>query len=139
MRDRALGPMVLRILAVALTLLVVTASPWSSLRAQERTGHVYGRVVDGGGGVVVGETVTITDTRTGSTRQVTTNSEGNYSAPKMPTGTFKVEIELPGFKKFARQGVILGGGTIAEINVTLEPGGSNEVVEVVDKPILVNT
>jgi hypothetical protein len=94
MKQRVSASAVCLTLAVVATVAVIAGSPSSALRAQERTGHIYGRVVDGGGGVIVGATVTITDTLTGSTRQVTTNSEGSYSAPKLPTGTFTVTVTI---------------------------------------------
>jgi hypothetical protein len=107
--------------------------------AQERTGTIHGRVVDSSGGVLIGATVTLTDVLTGTRRELLTNDEGSYSAPKLPTGTYTVEAQLAGFKKFQRPNVVLGAGAVAEIDVTLTVGDSSETVEVTAAAPMVNT
>ena len=120
-------------------LLAVVLGRAAPLAAQERSGHIYGQVTDSSGGVLVGATVVITETLTGVQRSVVTNEEGNYSAPRLQTGTYSVEVESPGFKKFARGGIELGAGAVAQINVQLETGAVTEVVEVVHTAPVINT
>lgn len=129
---------VTRIAWILVMLLVAIGAPRVS-QAQERSGHIYGQVTDASGGVLVGVTVVITDTLTGAERVIVTNSEGNYSAPRLQTGDYRVQVEFPGFKKFARAGVVLGAGAVAQINVQLETGNVAEVVEVVNNAPLINT
>ena len=128
---------VTRIAWILVMLLVAIGAPRVS-QAQERSGHIYGQVTDASGGVLVGVTVVITDTLTGAERVIVTNSEGNYSAPRLQTGDYRVQVEFPGFKKFARAGVVLGAGAVAQINVQLETGDVAEVVEVVNNAPLIN-
>ena len=53
--------------------------------AQAVTGTIIGRVTDTSGAVVPGVTVTLTNTGTKLTRVVTTDQDGEYSAPSLPT------------------------------------------------------
>ena len=55
--------------------------------AQAVTGTILGTVVDSTGAVVAGAKVTITNTGTGLTRTVMTDTAGEYTAPSLPTGT----------------------------------------------------
>lgn len=119
--------------------LVMLAGAADRVHAQERTGHIYGRVVDASNSILVGTTVTVTEARTGTTRVVVTNEQGNYSAPRLETGDYTVEAELDGFVPFRRTGVVLGAGTVAEINIMLQVGGEAETVEVTGTPPMVNT
>ncbi len=45
-----------------------------------------------------GATVTLTNTGTGLVRAVTTDSNGEFTAPSLPTGKYLVKAELSGFK-----------------------------------------
>jgi hypothetical protein len=66
--------------------------------AQAVTGTIIGRVTDSSGAVVPGVTVTLTNTGTKLTRVVTTDTDGEYSAPSLPTGKYSVSAEISGFK-----------------------------------------
>lgn len=121
-------------------LLVAALVPWSSpLHAQERTGHIYGNVVDESGGVVIGATVKIVEMSTGYERVVTTNDDGNYSAPRLQTGTYSVEVGLEGFTSVQRTGIVLGPGTITEIDFKLAVGRVADTTVVSAAPPTVNS
>jgi protocatechuate 3,4-dioxygenase beta subunit len=69
-----------------------------SLAAQAVTGTILGAVTDTTGAVMPGVTVTLTNAGTGLVRVVVTDSNGEYTAPSLPTGRYIVKAELPGFK-----------------------------------------
>jgi carboxypeptidase family protein len=70
-------------------------------------GTVLGTVNDESGAVVPKATVTATNEKTGVGRSGTTNSEGSYQIPALLPGSYRVEAEASGFKKYRQGGVIL--------------------------------
>src|ERR1022692_1877250 len=75
----------LRIVLLICALLAVSASP---ALAQEAT--IVGTVTDPSGASVPHATIAITNTDTNQTRQVFTNDAGQYLAPSLQIGRYKV-------------------------------------------------
>jgi outer membrane receptor protein involved in Fe transport len=100
------------------------------------TGEIKGTVQDATGAVVGGAKVTITNVGTGVSIVSTTNSDGIYDAPSVPTGLYTVTFAKAGFKEFVRKGVTLEIQTIA-VDGTLQIGSANEqVVVTAETPLL---
>src|SRR5258708_26653138 len=68
------------------------------LAAQSTTQSIEGLVADTSGAVVSNAKVTITNTATGVTSSVVSNSTGNYTFPLVPVGNYDVKAEMAGFK-----------------------------------------
>jgi hypothetical protein len=100
--------------------------------AQEATnGSISGTITDSTGAVIVGATVTLTNTDRGEDiRTMTTNSAGYYTAPSLPLGTYTVKVEDKGFKTEAVTGLVLHVADALTVNRTLVPGAVTEVVSV---------
>jgi hypothetical protein len=110
-------------------LLVASAAP---LLSQEITGAISGTITDASGAVVPGAAITVVNTATGVVAfRGTSNESGNYSAPSLPVGVYRVTVELKGFKKAEIQGITLQVDQRARVNVTLQPGEVAETVTVV--------
>ena len=62
-------------------------------------GTIRGSVTDSGGGIIVGATVTITDSLTKRDRVTETNSQGSYEMFGLNPGTYKVTIPRPACPK----------------------------------------
>jgi len=100
-------------------------------------GTIEGTITDDQGAVLPGVTVTVTNVETGDTRSVVTNESGLYRAPLLPLGTYKVEAELQGFKKYEQSGVTLRAGQTAVIDFKLSVGTLSETVTVTaDSPLV---
>lgn len=54
----------------------------------QAVGSIVGTVSDPGNAVVPGATVTAADKNTGFTRTTTSGSDGIYSLPRLPVGTY---------------------------------------------------
>jgi hypothetical protein len=121
MRTRLAAPFVLSLLG-----LVTTAAAQSTAI----NGTIEGVVKDTTGAVLSGATVTVTNVDVGAQRTLTAGSDGGFRAPLLPLGTYKVRVELPGFKAAERTGVTLSAGQTAVLNVVLEVGGVQEIVSV---------
>src|SRR5262245_12106387 len=103
-----------------------------SARAQSTAinGTIEGVVRDTTGAVLSGATVTVTNLDMGAQRTLVAGSEGDFRAPLLPLGTYKVRAELPGFKTAERTGVSLSAGQTAVLNFALEVGEQQETVSV---------
>ena len=120
------------------SLLLVLAFSWPAVvAAQAINGTIEGTIIDDQGAVLPGVTVTVTNLDTGDSRSVVTNESGLYRAPLLPLGTYRIAVELQGFKKFEQAGVILRAGQTAVINVTLTVGAVAETITVTaDSPVV---
>src|SRR6266478_274142 len=103
------------------------------------TAQISGAVVDASGARLPGAEVTATQTATGLVRTVVSNETGSYALPSLPTGPYKLEVSLPGFRTFARTGIVLDVNANPVINVSLEVGQVTETVEVQANAALVET
>jgi outer membrane receptor protein involved in Fe transport len=125
-----------RMLITATVMLLILGSPGTS-GAQAVRGTLLGKVGDAQGAAVPGVTVTATETQTNVARHVVTNQDGNYVFANLKDGLYRVEAELAGFKKFARDRVEVKVNSTVRVDVTLEVGGLEETVEVrMETPLL---
>src|SRR5215469_3440267 len=100
------------------------------LHAQSERARIIGTVTDPQGAVVPGATVTVTNVATGISTKATTDPLGQYQAPELPIGTYKVKVEHEGFKTIETDTYTLEINQAQRIDVRLPLGTKNEVVEV---------
>jgi Carboxypeptidase regulatory-like domain/TonB dependent receptor len=99
-------------------------------QAQVSTADLNGTVVDPNGAVVAGATVTAKSSSTGITRTVTSNDSGEYSLIGLPPGEYEVTVEAATFKKTVISPVKLTVGQSAGLEVKLELGTQDVIVNV---------
>lgn len=115
--------------------IVLTASvAWAQATAQ-----LNGRVTDDTGSVLPGATVTVTQTATGFTRTVVTDSSGAYILPNLPIGPYRLEVTLQGFRTSVQTGIVLQVDGAPTINAALSIGSVEETVAVEAAAPLVDT
>ena len=108
--------------------------------AQEITGTIRGTVMDNTGASIPGATVTLLNAATGiQTRKVVTNGSGEYVAPLLPVGTYQIDVETPGFKRYTERGVVVNVSDRLEKNLKLSVGESTQTVEVRSSQLAVQT
>ncbi len=98
--------------------------------SQAVNGTIVGTVTDSSGGAVVNAKVTITETNTKISHSKQTNEAGTYEFPEMPPGIYDVAVEMAGFKKQVRAGLVLEANTSPRADMRMEPGTVTETVEV---------
>src|SRR5689334_9541094 len=78
-----------------LTYIVAVMLALSFAGFAQTVGQITGVVTDPGGSIVVGATITITNSQTNAARTTTTNGAGNYVFPALQPGVYNVKAEMP--------------------------------------------
>ena len=99
---------------------------------------MVGIVSDPSGAVVSGAEIRITNLATGQRINVTTNSSGAFNSGALLPGDYKVRVSAPGFSSSEARVTVLLGNT-ATVNVHLQIGAANQMVEVKSSELSVNT
>ncbi len=109
--------------------------------AQGATGSVTGTVRDAQGGVIPGATVIlISEARETRSAPVVTNAQGDFVFANVTADTYTIQVEMPSFRPLRRSGIAVSAGSIAALGaVTLEVGGTTEVLTIVAEAPLVQT
>ena len=72
-------------------------------------------------------------------RTVTTDGEGRYSVVDLRPGTYTISFTLTGFSTVKRDGIILGSGFTASVNVAMQVGALEETITVSGAAPVVDT
>jgi carboxypeptidase family protein len=94
------------------------------------TATIVGTVMDSSGSVIPQAKVKVTNFDKGFTREVVSNSAGEYSVPKIPLGNYEITAEAPGFRKLVHSGIQLAVGQTLRVDLRLQVGRAAEVVNV---------
>ena len=104
---------------------------------QDPRGTIIGRVVDASEAVIPGVEVRATNVATGVNAAGVANESGSYNIPFLLPGTYTIQAEMPGFKKYLREGIQVRVSETVELIIRMELGQINEtVVATAETPIL---
>lgn len=107
-------------------------------RAQD-TATIVGTVMDATGAVIPGARITVSNPAKGFVREVQSNSAGEYTAPKIPIGSYEIHAEAKGFRNLRQTGIQLAVGQTLRVDLRLQVGRATEVVNVVGSIARVET
>lgn len=111
----------------ALAVVVLLAAPVAG-NAQETTTRVRGVVMTPDGAPAAGETVTLTDTRTGAERVATTNDNGTFAFRSLPVGgPYQIRVQSSQYQDALITDVYTRLGQAASFTIPL--GGADETIE----------
>src|SRR5271157_4876578 len=125
------------LLAVLLSMVFLQSARCAG--AQSTGGRIRGTVTDESGGAIVGAKVTLINEATNAAREVQTSATGDYLFLEVPVGTYEVDVNQQGFKKYSRKGIVLVLNEIASVDVTLQIGSTVDTVEVTGAPPVIDT
>jgi hypothetical protein len=126
----------------ALLLIILVGLAGSGLLAygQGTSASLTGQVTDPAGAAVAGATVTVTNTGTGLTQSVKTDSVGTYLVRLLPIGNYSLAIETAGFDRYLQTGIELTANLAATQDVRMKVGsGKTETISVTADAELINT
>ena len=122
--------------AFSLSLLILMVV---SVFSQTVTGTLVGRIEDNNGAAVPGARVVVIEVNRNTTRETTTNDDGNFTLSSVDPGIYRVEIEQTNFKKTVQNNVEVAINSTVRVDAKLEIGGVNEVVEVESESVQLKT
>ena len=96
----------------------------------QNTATIVGTVIDSSGGVIPGAKVTVSNPEKGFTRELSTNTAGEYTAPKVPIGDYAITAENEGFQRLVRSGITLAVGQTLHVDLQLQVGPTTQEVTV---------
>jgi hypothetical protein len=115
------------------TLILVVALVFLScpfVQAQSTYGSVAGFVTDPSGAALVDAQVMLTNLGTSEQRTQSTVADGLYSFVTVIPGQYRIEIEKQGFKRMAREPVVVEVQQSIRIDVAMQVGMVSEVMTV---------
>src|SRR5215469_10885754 len=126
------GSVMKRVLCLVCSCLAIAGLLFVSLPAfgQEVTAAIVGTVTDPSGAPINGATVTAFDTEHGTVWTAKTNESGAYNFPRVPVGTYRLEIVAQGFQKMIRPPFALVLNQSARVDAQMKVGQVTETVEV---------
>jgi Carboxypeptidase regulatory-like domain len=120
-------------------ILVVCLSLPSLLLAQGTGGRILGRIADPTGAVLSGVKVTASNEATGVGQDTLSNDSGDYVFPNLSVGTYSLSFDLKGFKNSVRRSISLDVNQVISLNMTMQVGQTQEIVDVTSEAPLVET
>ena len=102
-------------------------------------GSIVGAVTDTSGGAIAGVAVTVLDVQRGVARTLETDATGQYNAPNLTPGTYKVRAEFKGFRTIERQNILIEVGQQIRVDLSLQPGEQTQTITVTEEIPLVQT
>jgi len=109
------------------------------LLAQGTGGRIVGTVSDPTGAVLSAVKVTLTNDATNISRTATSNDSGQYVFVEVAPAVYHTEFELTGFKKNIRRDITVELNQVVTLNMILQIGQAQEIVDVTSEAPLVDT
>jgi len=103
------------------------------------SGEITGTVTDSSGGIVPKATVTVVDTQTGLKRTAITNNTGQFRVAGLSPAAYDISAEMAGFATEIRKSVTVAVGQIVISDFRLKPSQVKTLIEVTDRPPVVET
>ena len=128
-----------RLVSQATLACVLTLAFASAGYGQTATGSIGGTVLDPGGAVIPGASVTATHAQSNQVFETVSSEAGLYVFPSLPTGGYSVAAESAGFKRLTVPNLEVRIATRMALDLTMELGDVAETVEVTGVAPLLET
>ena len=116
--------------------LLLWATPAMS---QSFYGSLLSVIKDAQGGILPGATVVLTNLATNERRDGVSAEDGSFRFVNLVPGTYRLEVELPGFQRYVREGIEVNVQATPRIDVTLQLGSLAETLTVTGEAPLLQT
>ena len=130
MRRTGIANWMVGLVAALMVVAVLSLVTVPSASAQETTGGIQGTVKDSSGAVVPNAKVVASADALGANKELLTDGSGYYHFTNLPPGLYAISVTAKGFRTTKREGIALEVGHLPSLDLTLELGTSETVVEV---------
>jgi Carboxypeptidase regulatory-like domain len=103
------------------------------------TATLKGTIYDQQGATVASATITVKNAATGLSKARRAEADGSFQLLALPPGTYQMSVEAPGFNKAVAEDLLLTVGATVTYDVHLSVGQVRSVIEVTDRPPLIDT
>jgi len=110
--------------------IIFMVAPLSHFFGQITETSLKGTVSDVAGNVIVASAVVAQNEATSQVSTATTNENGEFVFPSLPSGNYTVFVRVPGFKTFQLKNLKLNVGQSSSLNIKLEVGEIQTIVQV---------
>ena len=111
----------------------------TAIAAQTNTGEISGIVRDVQGGALLGARVVAEHVDSGVRVEYPTDESGRYHLLSLRVGMYVISVELQGFRRVVRSGVVVQLGQTLSLDFTLDVGGPIEEIRVTANVPLLQT
>jgi len=127
----------LLVIAGATVLCLSSVLPVSGQTAA--TGTISGTITDNSGAVVPNASISVINTDTGATRNITSSASGEYSSTFLQPGHYEIIATGAGFGKVDRKNLTLTVGQVLSVDVAIPPASTSTELTVTDESPLIET
>jgi len=121
-----------------LLLTIILVFPCSFF-GQSTNAALTGVVDDPSKAVITGAQITAINSETGVKSSTTTNNSGVYVLPGLIPGTYRIEVDKPGFKGIIEGGLVLHVQDVVQLNFHMALGSASETMTVTADQLNINT
>src|SRR2546427_10119639 len=100
----------------------------SALQAQSTSANLTGRITDPSKAVIADAKIAAISADTNVRYETLTNVSGEYYLANLQPGSYRIEIETPGFKKLIKPDVVLQVQHVLEIDLEMMLGSSSDSI-----------
>lgn len=134
MQDSAKGSL---LHACMLALVLILATSGRITAQTTTTGAITGAITDPQGKVVPGAAVSVINLGTNELRSIITGNNGEYHAPLLPVGEYRVEVSASGFAKFVRFPIMVRVTERVTVDAALQLRQVGDTVTVTEQAAMV--
>lgn len=103
------------------------------------TARLSGIIRDQQGAVIPAAQVAVVNKATGLRRTASSSATGEYQVLELPIGTYRIEVEAPGFRRYVQSGITLSVNQSARNDVGLSVGELAQEVTVAEAASMIDT
>src|SRR5260370_139480 len=114
---------------IVVVCLICAVTAWG-----QGTAQIHGVVQDMTGAAVPGASVKATQTETGATRTVSSDTDGGYVLTNLPIGPYNLEISKAGFTTTVQTGIVLQVNSDPAVPVALKIAPASDPANLSSNP-----
>jgi carboxypeptidase family protein len=129
-----------RALIVPILLVVLSLCVTGHALAQNQTtAEISGIVIDASSATVPNAVITAIKKETGIERTTHSNSDGQYTLPLLPPGTYMLTVKAQGFQTVTREGIAVAIDQTVRVDFRLQVGSVTAAIEVQTEAPMIET